>query len=109
MALYLACTPDKYELPIYVTESAKEMADFLDVSVNTVYKMVSRKRRYDREGREKNGGKVHLFHVETEGEQKSCPTCGETFLRRSGKQIYCSNKCRQRMAYAIIKAKEGKT
>ena len=109
MALYLACTPDKYELPICVTESAKEMAEFLDVSVNTVYKMVSRKRRYDREGREKNGGKVHLFHVETEGEQTICPSCGEAFLRRHIQQVYCSNKCRQRMAYAIIKAKEGKT
>lgn len=38
MCLYIAVTPDEYELPIYVAESATELASFLDCSKSNIYK-----------------------------------------------------------------------
>lgn len=36
MTLYLAVTADKYELPLYVAESRKEMALWSGLSVNAI-------------------------------------------------------------------------
>lgn len=33
----MAVTPDKYELPVKITETAKQMGDWLGVSENSIY------------------------------------------------------------------------
>ncbi|MBM7836463.1 hypothetical protein [Clostridium sardiniense] len=35
--VYMAVTPDKYELPVKITETAKQMGDWLGVSENSIY------------------------------------------------------------------------
>lgn len=37
MTLYMAVTADEYELPLFVTESAKDMAQWAGIQVNTLY------------------------------------------------------------------------
>ena len=108
MFLYLACTPDKYELPLYVADSAGEMAEYLGVPVNTVYKMTSRKRRHDRDGRKYKTDKLQLMRISTEEDDPLCAMCGKPFVRYQRQQIYCSPTCRKAKAYQIIKEKEGK-
>lgn len=107
MFLYLACTPDKYELPLFVADSAEEMAEYLGVPVNTVYKMTSRKRRQDRDGRKYKASKLQLMRISTEEDDPLCAMCGKPFVRYQRQQIYCSPTCRKAMAYRIIKEKEG--
>lgn len=41
---YMAVTPDKYELPIYVAETAQEMADVMGIKKNSVFSIVCHKR-----------------------------------------------------------------
>lgn len=38
--IYLKVTKDKYELPLIVTEGAKELADHEGVSTNTIYSSI---------------------------------------------------------------------
>lgn len=42
MKLYMLVTPDKYELPMYVTDSVKDLARFAGVKANSIYIMMSR-------------------------------------------------------------------
>lgn len=42
MVLYIAVTCDRYELPLYVTESAKEMADWMGIPKSQVHTFCSR-------------------------------------------------------------------
>ena len=44
MVLYLRTTTDKYELPIAVADTAKELAEELGVTEGTVYTHISKKR-----------------------------------------------------------------
>lgn len=44
MVLYLRTTTDKYELPIAVADTAKELAEELGVTEGTVYTQISKKR-----------------------------------------------------------------
>jgi ribosomal protein L37AE/L43A len=108
MVLYLAVTPDKYELPLYVAESAREMAAYLGVSEGAVYKMVLLHRRYDQIGRKKSSDRPKLMRISVEEDEPTCEMCGKPFARRQHQQIYCSPTCRKAMAYQIIKEKEGK-
>lgn len=39
--LYMAVTTDKYELPLYVADNAKELAEWAGVSENSIYVCVS--------------------------------------------------------------------
>ena len=39
--IYLKVTKDKYELPLIVTEGARELADREGVQVNTIYSSIS--------------------------------------------------------------------
>ena len=41
--VYMAVTSDKYELPIYVGSTAKELAEHFGVSINNVYSSISHK------------------------------------------------------------------
>lgn len=42
--LYVAVTPDRYELPLYVADSAQELAAWAGVLTATVYENCSRNR-----------------------------------------------------------------
>ena len=42
--LYIAVTPDLYELPIAVADTAKELAKMIGTSENSVYSCISKKR-----------------------------------------------------------------
>lgn len=41
--LYMAVTADKYELPIYVTEKSREMAEWAGVTQQAIRSAVSKK------------------------------------------------------------------
>lgn len=43
--LYMAVTNDEYELPIFVCDTAQELADKLGVKPNTVYVMLGRNKQ----------------------------------------------------------------
>ncbi len=45
MTLYIAVTPDCFELPLYVADTAEEMAAWAGVKVNTVKSNCSRNKR----------------------------------------------------------------
>lgn len=55
-AVYIACTPDKYELPFAVADSAEELSEQIGVPKATVYQTISRKKKYDRDGHRMKGG-----------------------------------------------------
>lgn len=42
MKLYMMVTQDRYELPLCVTDSVKELAKFSGLSVDTLYQMMSK-------------------------------------------------------------------
>ena len=107
MVLYLACTPDKYELPVFVCDTPDEMAAFMGMTKQSIYQMVSRKRKYERDGKPGNGGRLHLFRVDFGADRVNCAGCGVQFQKRQYNQTYCSPRCRKAMAYKIIKDKEG--
>jgi len=43
MKVYMKTTKDKYELPIAVADSAKELAYLLGMSVGSIYSSISKK------------------------------------------------------------------
>lgn len=47
-ALWIATTPDKYELPLVVCDSQKELAEKLGTSISNISHLRTRKRRSDR-------------------------------------------------------------
>lgn len=51
-SLWIACTADKYELPIAVADSAKELARYLGIAENSAYYMYNKNSdsRYKRFG-----------------------------------------------------------
>lgn len=55
---WLLVTPDKYELPLYVADSAQELADYCGVIRNTIYSTMSRHSERSRYKRVKKEGKV---------------------------------------------------
>ena len=44
MTLYIAVTPDHLELPLYIADSAEEMADWAGIKVSSVKQQCSRNR-----------------------------------------------------------------
>lgn len=48
MTLYMMVTRDKYELPMIVTESTKELADFAGVRLNAIHCAISNKKNNGR-------------------------------------------------------------
>lgn len=46
--LWVATTPDKYEIPICVCDSQKDLAEHLGVTVSNISHLVKRKRRSNR-------------------------------------------------------------
>lgn len=45
MKLYIKTTRDKYELPVAVAESAKELAEMINTTENCVYSAISHKHK----------------------------------------------------------------
>lgn len=45
MILYMEVTRDKYELPIFISPSAREVAENAGTDINTVYSLCSRHKR----------------------------------------------------------------
>ena len=48
MTLYMMVTRDKYELPMIVTESTRELADFSGVSLNAIHSAIINKKNNSR-------------------------------------------------------------
>lgn len=46
----MAVTPDKYELPVNITETAKEMSEWLGVTRNAIYMAISQNLTGQRSG-----------------------------------------------------------
>lgn len=93
MVLYLACTPDKYELPVFVCDTVDEMAAFAGIPRDQVFQTIARKRKYDREGRTDRGGRFHMFRVDYGTDTVKCPVCGAEFKKNSFRHQYCSRRC----------------
>lgn len=49
--LWLAVTPDKYEFPIYIEDTAQKLADKLGITSSTVIASISRNRPGKNSGR----------------------------------------------------------
>lgn len=45
MYLYMMVTRDKYELPLIVTESTRELANFAGVKINAIHSAIHNKER----------------------------------------------------------------
>ena len=50
MTLYMAVTPDKYELPLAVKTNAKDIAELFGTTEKTVYSSISKNRSGKRNG-----------------------------------------------------------
>ena len=48
--LYMAVTPDELELPLFVTDNCKELAQKYNTSTDTVYSQITRKCDGSRKG-----------------------------------------------------------
>lgn len=46
IALYVAYTQDKYELPIAVADTAEELARMLGITANRIYSVISKTKKY---------------------------------------------------------------
>lgn len=57
MWLYTATTADEYEFPIYVADSAAELAKVLGLSSNSVSSQISHQSKNDREGKKRPSSK----------------------------------------------------
>jgi hypothetical protein len=90
--LYIACTPDKYELPLFVAESAQELGGMLGITKQHVFQYISRTAEKNRKGRPTK--KMLRFYKVIFEDGERCPTCGRLFTPRSTQQIYCTKRCR---------------
>lgn len=96
-ALYIACTPDKYELPFAVGDTAKELGDLLGVSAQQVHQAISRRKHNDlpqiRRSSRGPAGRWKLYKVVMA--LNICPVCGTEFEPRNGYHVYCTHACRE--------------
>lgn len=56
MTLYMAVTPDEYELPLYVAGTIEELAAWAGIKVKTVREQCSRNKKKPPQNRIKGGG-----------------------------------------------------
>lgn len=59
VVLYVAVTPDELELPVYVADTAREMAAWAGMKVASVRQMASRNARHPDPFTRGKGGCVH--------------------------------------------------
>lgn len=68
MTLWLAVTHDDYELPLHVCDSAREMAAWAGIKVESVYQQSSRNRKKGTDNRLCYRGKYRIRCIEVEEE-----------------------------------------
>lgn len=51
MKCYMAVTPDEYELPLFVTDSIKELSEYYGISETTIFSSIKLKKNGKRSGR----------------------------------------------------------
>ena len=69
MKLYIAATPDKYELPIFVAYSAVELARMCGYDPQRIYQAVKNQRRPTKDGKPhtvQKGTEYKFFAVEVD-------------------------------------------
>lgn len=93
MILYIACTPDEYELPLCVADTAEELGEMLGMRKQIVYQYISRTAEKERTGKPFKS-MLRLYKVVTEDGER-CPTCGKLFYPKVHKQIFCSRRCQR--------------
>lgn len=59
--VWMAVTPDKFELPIVVKDTARELAEYLGISTETVYKSSKRENGVN------TGRRILSVNIELEG------------------------------------------
>ena len=91
MILYIACTPDKYELPLFVAESAAELGEMLGIRKQVVYQYISRTALNNRRGKPMPK-MLHFYKVVTEDGER-CEHCRKIFHSPDIRKKYCSNRC----------------
>lgn len=70
MTLYMAVTCDKYELPLFVTDSAVAMADWAGIKVKSVHEAASKNKGKpplpgkNKRGRNQYGHRIRKITVE---------------------------------------------
>ena len=92
MILYIACTPDEYELPLCVADTAEELGFMLGITKQHVYQYICRTAEKNRKGRP-TPKMLRFYKVVTEDGER-CPTCGRLFYPQTYLQRYCSKRCR---------------
>lgn len=103
MILYMAVTPDEYELPLCVAESPDELGQMIGRSGKYVMEAIAKHRRAPPKYAPK------LIRIGYK-EKAACAQCGTEFERVSRKQMYCSKGCahRARNKRRMEKQHEGK-
>lgn len=91
MVLYIACTPDKYELPLFVAESPAELGEMLGMSRERVMQYISRTTMNNRRGKPMPK-MLHFYKVVTEDGER-CEYCRRLFHPPNNRQKYCSRRC----------------
>lgn len=66
--IYLAVVNDRLETPLYVTDTAQEMADFLNCSLDSLHSRISKQRRGVRAEKKVTAIKVYSFRKEEDDE-----------------------------------------
>ena len=64
MTVYLAVTPDRYELPVAVADTAAELARMLGVTEQSIWKTMLRHEAKERAGKRVKPSKRRIFKVE---------------------------------------------
>lgn len=64
MMVWVAVTPDRYELPIAVGDSARELAQMLGVSTQSIFKTIWRHAEKERSGKRVKPSKWRIYKVE---------------------------------------------
>ena len=64
MVVYVAVTPDRYELPIAVGDTALELAQMLGITRQAVFKTIWRHAEKERSGKRVKPSKWRIYKVE---------------------------------------------
>lgn len=91
MILYIACTPDKYELPLAVADTAEELGEMLGIRKQLVYQYICRTAEKERKGKPFKS-MIRMYKVIAEDGER-CPTCGRLFQPKKTRQMFCSRRC----------------
>lgn len=63
MTVYMAVTPDKYELPIAVGDDAHELARMLGITTQSVWRIMQRHKEKEKAGKRVKPSKWRIYKV----------------------------------------------